>query len=102
MITGNKLEVGGMFTYTMASKDESMRFDFKGKYTKIVLHKQISYVLEDGRSVNISFEEKDSFVLLKESFEAEGTNADEMQRNGWKAILENFRIYTENLKEKSK
>jgi len=36
-------------------------------------------------------------ILVTESFEAEGTNADEMQRAGWQAILENFKNYTESI-----
>lgn len=93
----NNLEVGETFVYTMAAKDGSFSFDFSGKYTKIELHKMIEYVLEDKRKVKIHFLEKDGKVNISESFEAEGTNADEMQRAGWQAILENFKNYTESL-----
>ena len=91
----NSLKVGETFTYEMAAKDGSFSFPFSGKYTKIELYKRIEYVLDDNRKVTILFEEKDKQTLVTESFEAEGTNADEMQRAGWQAILENFKIYTE-------
>lgn len=93
----NNLKVGETFTYEMVAKDGSFSFPFSGKYTKIELYKMIEYVLEDNRKVAIEFEEKDGKVILSESFEAEGTNADEMQRAGWQAILENFKTYTESI-----
>lgn len=93
----NSLKVGENFTYTMAAKDGSFSFDFSGEYTKIEALKTIEYILEDARKVSIHFEEKDGKVKLLESFEAEGTNADEMQRAGWQAILDNFKTYTESI-----
>ncbi|WP_343856226.1 hypothetical protein [Fulvivirga kasyanovii] len=32
---------------------------------------------------------------MTETFEAEGENSVEMQRDGWQAILDNFKKYTE-------
>jgi uncharacterized protein YndB with AHSA1/START domain len=34
-------------------------------------------------------------TMVKETFEAEETNTAEMQRNGWQAILDNFKKYVE-------
>ena len=51
--------------------------------------------MSDGRKVEIEFTETNGEVKLSESFEAEGTNSDEMQRSGWQSILENFKKYVE-------
>jgi len=41
----NDLRVGGTFCYTMAAKDSSARFDFKGTYTHLRENSQIDYTL---------------------------------------------------------
>ena len=91
----NDLRPGGQFTYRMEAKGANMGFDFSATYDKIVPHEFISYTLEDGRKVTISFTVEEDTVLVKESFEAEGTHTDEMQKAGWQAILENFKTYVE-------
>lgn len=93
----NELIQGGNFTYTMAAKDGSMSFDFTGRFSKIIDYRQLNYILGDGRTVEISFEEKDGACQIIEKFEAEKENSDELQRNGWQAILNNFKKYVENL-----
>ena len=92
----NNLEVGKSFSYRMEAKDGSMGFDYKGSYTKIEPHSSIAYALEDGRKVNIKFEQEDGAVSIIETFEVEDTNTLEQQRQGWQAILDNFKTYTKN------
>ena len=91
----NNIEPGATFTWRMEAKDGSAGFDFCGRYTQIERESFISYLLEDGRKVQIEFKTAGNKVYLKESFEAEGTNADEMQRTGWQSILENFKKLVE-------
>lgn len=93
----NELIVGGKFAYTMAAKDGSFSFDFSGKFTELTPLKSISYLLDDGRKVDISFEIYESQVMVIESFEAETENPEDLQRSGWQAILNNFKKYTEQL-----
>jgi uncharacterized protein YndB with AHSA1/START domain len=93
----NELTVGGNFTYTMAAKDESFSFDFTGKFTEITPNKSISYLLDDDRKVDITFELFEGQVMVIESFEAETQNPEDLQRMGWQAILDNFKKYTETL-----
>ena len=92
----NDLSVGGAFKTTMAAKDGSMSFDFGGVYTKIVENKAISYDMDDKRHVDISFEETNNGILITQSFDPENENSEEMQKEGWQAILDNFKKYTEN------
>jgi uncharacterized protein YndB with AHSA1/START domain len=97
----NDLRVGGQFNYRMEARDGSMGFDFKGEYTRIVPHEEIAYVIEDGRTVTITFTEEGGVTRISESFEAESTHSEEMQRSGWQAILDNFKQYVESAAEDS-
>ena len=92
----NSLEVGGAFTYRMEAKDGSMGFDFSATYTAVKDQQYLAYTLDDDRKVEVHFSviEGTTFVLL--NFEAEDMNAADLQRQGWQAILENFRQYVES------
>jgi uncharacterized protein YndB with AHSA1/START domain len=89
------LRVGGKFSIRMEAKDGSMGFDFAGTYTKIVENKLIDYVMEDGRTVTVEFEEENDGVNVTETFDAEGENDPEYQRQGWQSILNNFAKHVE-------
>lgn len=91
----NDLKVGGKLKSTMAAKDGSFSFDFTATYTKVDPMSQIDYTIEDGREVSVLFEQKGDKVIVTESFEAEDINSRDMQYEGWKAIMENFRKYVE-------
>lgn len=92
----NDLKVGGKFKYTMASTDGIMRFDFEGVYTNVVNPSLIEYEMADGRKVKIVFEKDAEGIKVIESFDPETVNPEEMQKNGWQAILDNFKKYVEN------
>ncbi|TRX38690.1 polyketide cyclase [Flavobacterium sp. ZT3R18] len=93
----NDLQVGGKFKYTMASKDGTMSFDFEGEYTLVEQYEAIEYVMADGRRVVISFAATPSEVAVIESFDPETENSEELQQQGWQAILNNFKKYVESL-----
>lgn len=92
----NEAQSNGKFNWRMEAKDGSFGFDFGGVYDDVIPQKSIEYTLGDGRKVRITFEETVNGVLLNESFEAEGSHTDEMQRAGWQSILNNFKRHTEN------
>ena len=92
----NDLKPNGKFSWRMEAKDGSMGFDFEGNYEKVIEKELISYSMSDGRKVDINFSLDGKVVLVKESFDAEGTNTDEQQRAGWQAILDNFKKYVES------
>ena len=92
----NDLKEGGRFVYRMEAKDGSFGFDFGGEYTEIREKELLAYKLDDGRKAKVSFEEKDKKVTLTEEFEVEDQNPVEMQKEGWQAILSNFKKYTES------
>ena len=53
------------------------------------------YMLDDGRKVKITFSEQDGVTHVVETFDPENENPLEMQRDGWQAILNNFKAHTE-------
>ena len=93
----NDLQVGGKFRSRMEAKDGSFGFDFEGIYDVVEENQLIEYSIGDGRKVRIEFNEEGSSTHVFESFEAESTNPVELQKNGWQAILDNFRKYAETI-----
>lgn len=92
----NDVRPGGEFSWRMEAKDGSFGFDFGGTYTNVEKEKSLSYTLGDNRKVDIRFEQHGDKVKLIESFETEDVNAAELQRNGWQAILGNFKKFVES------
>ncbi len=91
----NDLKVGGKYKARMEAKDGSFGFDFEAVYDEVIPLKKITYTLEDGRVVTTDFEDLNGSTKVSTVFDAETENDIEMQRNGWQAILNNFKKYTE-------
>lgn len=91
----NDLRVGGTISARMEAKDGSFGFDFGGVYDEVELHKRIAYTLGDGRKVEIDFRDNGGSTHITETFDAENENPVDMQRDGWQAILNNFKKYAE-------
>ena len=91
----NDFSMGGKFLSRMEAKDGSAGFDFEGIYVEIINNKKIVYKIADGRQVKINFTSVGNETKVLESFEAESLNSNEMQKNGWQAILNNFKKYVE-------
>lgn len=89
------LKQGGRFSSRMEAKDGLMGFDFSGEFTAIETNQEIEYALEDGRKVNIRFTETDRGIKVEESFDAEDESSAGQQKQGWQAILNNFKQYVE-------
>jgi uncharacterized protein YndB with AHSA1/START domain len=91
----NDLRTGGKFNYRMEAKDGSFGFDFAGVYDLVEPHKKIIFTMADNRKVEIIFKSYSSETEIIETFDAENENPIEMQREGWQAILNNFKKYAE-------
>jgi uncharacterized protein YndB with AHSA1/START domain len=89
------LTPGGRFSYRMASRDEQYAFDFSGQFTHVEPNSRISFTLDDGRQVHISFEQRGDDTHVLQEFEPENMNPQELQRDGWQAIMNNYKQYTE-------
>ncbi|MBU3145320.1 SRPBCC family protein [Clostridium sp. CF012] len=92
----NDLRVGGKFLSRMEAKDGSFGFDLSGVYDKVKLNEVISYILDDGRKVKITFISQENKTKIIEAFESEKTNSIELQQKGWQQILDNFKKYAES------
>jgi len=94
----NDLTVGGMLTATMAAKDGSFSFEFGGTYTEIIPLQKLAYVMGDGRAVTVMFEAVSPVeTKVTELFDPESENTEERQREGWQAILNNFKSHVETI-----
>ncbi len=92
----NDLQPGGSFTSRMEAKDGSMGFDFGGVYQEVEKHSFYTYIMEDGRAAKVSFKKVPDGIEITETFDAEMDKPLEMQKNGWQAILDNFKTYAES------
>lgn len=91
----NDMRVGGKYSARMEAKDGSWGFDFEAIYSEINDGKSFSYGM-GGRDVSVRFEAKGDSTLVTVTFDAETENPIEMQQQGWQAILDNYKKYTEN------
>lgn len=93
----NDLRVGGRFSSRMEAKDGSFGFDFWGTHDEIVLNQFIKSTMGDGRKMEVRFILEAGSVRVIESFEIEDENSLDRQREGWQAILDNYKAHTESL-----
>lgn len=92
----NNLREGGRLKSRMEAKDGSFGFDFEAVYDEVIEHEKIIFTLLDGRKVETLFEFVDGKTNVTTTFDAENENPVEMQREGWQAILNNFKKYVES------
>jgi uncharacterized protein YndB with AHSA1/START domain len=93
----NDLQEGGKMLATMAAKDGSFSFDFWGTHTKVLPLQEIATTLGDDRKMSVTFTPTNDGIKVLETFEPESQNSLELQQQGWQAILNNFKKYTESL-----
>jgi uncharacterized protein YndB with AHSA1/START domain len=92
----NNLQIGGKFLIRMEARDKSFGFDFTGTYNEVVANSIIKYTMDDDRKATILFSEKENGTEIIQTFDAEKENTIELQQNGWQAILDNFKKYSES------
>lgn len=88
------LRPGGAFSSRMEAKDGSFGFDFEGVYTNVIEHELIEYAFGD-RTASVRFDSSGDQVTVTVEFDAETENPVEMQKEGWRAILNNFKRHVE-------
>lgn len=88
------LREGGRFCSRMEAKDGSFGFDFEGTYTKVVPHQRLHYEF-GGRNAVVEFKNVAGGVEVVVSFDSEESHSREQQREGWQAILNNFKRHVE-------
>lgn len=91
----NDFRIAGRYVARMEAKDGSFGFDFEAIYTEINYGKYFTYEF-GGRLATVDFKELNGCTEVNVTFDPETENAIELQRNGWQAILDNFKKYTES------
>ena len=89
-----KLKVGGAYFARMEAKDGSFGFDFEANYTEVTLGSSFTYTF-GGRNCSVELKEDNDATQTTVTFDPETENPVEMQQQGWQAILNNFKHYTE-------
>lgn len=92
----SNFQVGGSFNYRMEAMDGSEGFNFTGVYDEIIEKRSIKYTMGDNRKVDVEMKAMENVTDIEVTFELESENKPEMQRDGWQAILNNFKNYVES------
>jgi uncharacterized protein YndB with AHSA1/START domain len=98
----NDLKVGGRFLTRMSAKDKSVSFYFTGTYTEVIEFRKIKYKMDKSKNGEKNREREVTFIDLgngstkvEEEFDPEHINSMDLQKNGWQAILDNFKKFVE-------
>ena len=91
----NDLSPGGRYRARMEARDGSFGFDFEAVYDVVAEYEKLIYTITDGRKVTTAFHADGAATRVETTFDAEKENPVEMQRQGWQAILNNFKRYAE-------
>ncbi len=92
----NDLRPGGKYIARMEAKDGSFSSDFEAIYDTVNVPENFTYTAPNNRQVSVKFEERGDKTRVTVTFDPENENPEEMQREGWQAILNNFKKYAEN------
>ena len=91
----NDLKIGGIYKARMEAKDGSFGFDFEARYTELKELNEFTYKFGE-RFANVKFSKQGYKTQITIAFDPENENPIDMQRAGWKSILENFKNYVES------
>ncbi|OWU84039.1 activator of HSP90 ATPase [Oceanicola sp. 22II-s10i] len=93
----NDLRVGGTYKARMEAKDGSFGFDLVMIYDAVETGESFTSTMENGRQVTTTFAPEADGTLVSTRFDPETEHPIEMQRDGWQAILNNYKSYAESL-----
>ena len=79
----------------MEARDGSFGFDFEAVYEEVKPHDALTMAMSDGRKARTTFEPAGGKTKVTTTFDAEEQNPIDMQRDGWQAILNNFKRHVE-------
>ncbi|ARE39249.1 hypothetical protein RGUI_1108 [Rhodovulum sp. P5] len=94
-VAENDLRVGNTYRARMGMTDGSFGFDFVAVYDEVVAQEALSLVLADGRTVRVTFTPTVGGTKVTTVFDAETEYSVEQPRDGWQAILNNFKACAE-------
>ena len=91
-----ELTVGGKHLARMETRDGKTGFNFVGHYSEVDPPNAVTLVLDDGRKSRTIFEESENGTRVTTLFDADDGAPFETQKEGWQAILDNYRDYVAN------
>lgn len=91
----NDMKIGGRYVARMEARDGSFGFDFEAIYTEINNLESFMYQFGE-RFAKIEFNTMNDQTEVIITFDPETENPIELQKNGWQAILNNFKEYVES------
>lgn len=80
----------------MEARDGSQGFDFEGTYDEVIENRKIAYTMTDGRQAAVEFQALGDKTHVSCAFDPDDEYPLEFQQQGWQAILDAFKTYTEN------
>ena len=95
------LRPGGRYVARMEAKDGSAGFDLEAVCEEATPERAVALVLADGRRARTTFAAETDGTRVTTVFDAETANPVEMQREGWQAILDNFKRHAEAVARRS-
>jgi uncharacterized protein YndB with AHSA1/START domain len=91
----NDVRVGGKYVARMEARDGSSGFDFEAVYVDVNDPAELAYEF-GGRLARVTFGEQNGQTTVTIVFDPETENPIELQRQGWQAILDSYKCYTES------
>ena len=91
----NDMKVGGIYNARMEARDNSFGFNFEAVYVEILEGESFVYQFGD-RQATVQLSDQNGHTKLTIVFDPETQNSIELQQQGWQAILNNFKNYTES------
>ena len=92
------IRVGGPYRARMEARDGSFGFDFAGTFEEVEPQQALTLVIADGRKARTTFTAMKGGTQVSTTFDTETQNPVELQRQGWQAILDNFKRHSEAVK----
>lgn len=93
----NDVRIGGKYNVRMEAKDGSFGFNLEAIYSEVEPGNRLVYIMADNRTVKVLMLPNGNSTQVIIEFEAENMNPLELQREGWQAILNNFKKYVESV-----
>ena len=93
----NDLRPGGRYVARMEARHGGFGFDLELTHEAVAPQRRLVSVMPNGRRVETTFASEAGGVRVTTVFDPESEHPIAMQRDGWQAILNNFKRYVETL-----
>ncbi len=98
-VAESDLKIGGKIKVILMTHDHSIFLQYGGTYEKIDFNKHINILLEDGRSLDITFSSLHDMTDVQLVIDSIEEQPIDVQENGWQSLLDNLKSYAESITE---